>query len=138
MRPVFLALALALTLPVACYRDSPRPPQAGPIKRPQTEGECHACNGTWGPHGLSQKESCLCRTRDFGKVCKDGLECEGECVAVDGQTEVTDPGPPARGYFLGKCSEFDMVYGCNKLLMDGTKPHGPVRLDEPLTEMCVD
>jgi hypothetical protein len=83
-------------------------------------------------------ESCLCRTHDNGKVCKDGGDCEGECEVVESETEVIDPGPPARGYFLGRCSEFDHLYGCRKLLADGTKARGPVRLDEPLTEMCVD
>jgi hypothetical protein len=136
MRALFAA---ALLLTAGCHRDSARPPVAGPARAPQTEGECHACNGDWGVHGLARVESCLCRTHDAGKICKDGLDCEGECEVVgEPKTEIVDPGPPARGFFLGTCSQFDHLFGCHKLLMDGTKARGPVRLDEPLTDICVD
>jgi hypothetical protein len=107
----------------------------------ETEGECRACNGEWGVHGLLDKPSCLCRTHDVGKVCKDGGDCEGECVVDDMKPEVavTDPGPPARGYFLGRCSAFDHFFGCRARLPAGAKAHGPVRLDQELAEhVCVD
>ena len=138
MRQLLLLLLIAGTS-ASCHRDSSRPPvSAGPAQRPQTEAECKKCNGDWGIHGLSEINSCLCRTRDAGKECKDGLECEGECVVVDHRTEITDPGPPALGYFLGRCSERDLQFGCRIRLGDGTKAKGPVRLDEPLTELCMD
>jgi hypothetical protein len=131
------ALCLAALLAFGCHRDSSRPPAAGPARPPQTEGECRACKGEWGVHGMRQVESCLCRTHDAGKSCKDGTDCEGECIAEEGKTEVTLPGPPPRGFFLGRCSEFDHLFGCHKLLMDGARSK-PARLDEPLTEMCID
>jgi hypothetical protein len=132
-----LLLAVCLFGP-ACHRDPARPPTVGPSSRPTNEAECRACNGDWGVHGMRPEASCLCRTHDAGKVCKDGNDCEGECEAAEGQTEVVDKGPPPRGYFLGKCTGFDHVFGCRKLLADGAKARGPVRLDEPLTEMCID
>jgi hypothetical protein len=132
-----LAAALAF-LAVGCrHHDPARPPAVVARRAPQSESECRACNGEWGPHGLRQNESCLCHTHDAGKVCKDGGDCEGECVG-DGTTEVTDPGPPPRGYFLGRCSEYDHLFGCHKLLTDGTKAAGPTRLDQPAPELCVD
>lgn len=137
MRPLLL-VALLVGLGCRCHREGTRPAAVGPQKRAQTEEECRACKGEWGVHGLAQALTCLCRTHDAGKACKDGLECEGECDASEGKTEVTDPGPPRRGYFVGKCTEFDLVFGCRKLIMDGTAAKGPGSLDEPMAEICVD
>lgn len=140
MRPLLPALALVLSLSgLTCHRDgSSPPPVVGPRKRPQNEAECRTCNGNWGVHGLRDEPSCLCRTRDAGKTCKDGLDCEGECEVVEGKVEITEQGPPPRGYFVGRCTEFDLVFGCRKLLMDGTLARGPTSLDEALPEMCID
>jgi hypothetical protein len=134
MRPLLLLVVL---LGLGCRHDAP-PAAAGPRQPPQNERECRACKGDWGAHGLAQEVSCLCRTHDVGKTCKDGLECEGECEVVEGKLEITNPGPPRRGYFIGRCTEFEHVFGCRKLLMDGTAAKGPVNLDEPLAEICVD
>jgi hypothetical protein len=134
MRPLLLLVVL---LGLGCRHDAP-PTAVGPRPAPQNERECRACKGDWGVHGLAQELSCLCRTHDAGKTCKDGLECEGECEVVDGKLEITSPGPPRRGFFIGRCTEFDHVFGCRKLLMDGTAAKGPVNLEEPLAEICVD
>lgn len=138
MRPLLLAAAVLLLPGASCHRDSARPPAAGPQARPQTEADCRGCKGIWGPQGINQTTMCVCRTSDAGKECRDGLDCQGECVAVDGRTEITDPGPPARGYFLGACSEFDLMFGCRKLLPDGTRARGPATLDEAPAELCLD
>jgi hypothetical protein len=140
MRPLLPVLALVLSLSgLACHRDgSSEPPAVGPRKIPQNEAECRACNGNWGVHGMRDEASCLCRTRDAGKTCKDGLDCEGECEVVDDKMEIVEPGPPPRGYFVGRCTEFDHVFGCRRLLMDGTLARGPASLDEALPEMCID
>lgn len=140
MRSLLPALVLALSLfGPACHRDGSSPPAAaGPHKTPQNEAECRDCRGEWGVHGMAEVASCLCRTRDAGKSCKDGLDCEGECEVVEGKVEVTDRGPPPRGFFVGHCTEFDHVFGCRKLLMDGTVARGPAALDEPLPETCID
>jgi hypothetical protein len=128
---------VVLLVGLGCHRDA-KPPAAGPRPAPQNEQECRACKGEWGAHGLAQTVTCLCRTHDAGKTCKDGLECEGECEVVEGQREITDPGPPPRGYFVGRCTEFEHIFGCHKLLMDGTAAKGPVNLEEALPEICVD
>jgi hypothetical protein len=131
-------LAAAFSLGLSCHHDQARPPAAGPAPAPQDEVACRACHGQWGPHGLTQEPSCLCRTHDAGKSCHDGLDCEGACVIVDARTEVTNPGPPPRGYFLGRCTEYDHLYGCHRFLEDGAHARGPVTLDEPVPELCVD
>ncbi len=103
---------------------------------PSTLEECRACNGEWGRHGLAQKESCLCRTKDAGKVCRSMRDCESQCVAKDDpDTEVVDKGPPAKGYFLGKCHPYTPYFGCGLLLRHAVNP---VTLDVPPPRICVD
>jgi hypothetical protein len=140
--PVAVAVASAAAVAVlllGCHRKEVRPPPVGlTVARPSTEAECRACNGEWGVHGLMEVQSCRCHTRDAGKRCKDGLECEGECVLQSGATEVVEPGPPRRGYFVGRCSEFDVLFGCYPLLTDGTVAHGPTSLEEPPADVCID
>jgi hypothetical protein len=116
----------------------PAPAAATPSSEPPKTAEgCRACNGDFGVHGLSETPFCNCRTHDAGKRCKGKDDCEAECIA-DGEREVTEPGPPPRGHHLGKCAEFRTTFGCNAFL----PPHGPnpapVRLDQPLEQLCVD
>lgn len=108
---------------------------------PTSEAEClsSSCNGKWARHGLAQNESCLCRTNDGGKACKDGAECQGECVLADPPaTEVVDKGPPARGYFVGTCSPYTTTFGCHARLGQGVAKAGPVDLSEPPGKLCAD
>jgi len=93
-------------------------------------------------HGLlgAQKGamSCLCPTVDGGKRCRDGVECQGECVTDGAEHEVTAAGPPALGFFVGKCSRFRTTYGCHRVIATGALQAGPVPLDQPPTEICAD
>jgi hypothetical protein len=124
----------ATTTPLAPALPPPRtrkPP-------PQTERDCKACNGDWGVHGLSPKPSCNCRTTDGGKRCKDGAECEGLCTAADDpEREVVERGPPARGFFVGRCSTFMTIFGCYRPIDDGARAR-PVDLTEPPQMICAD
>jgi hypothetical protein len=107
---------------------------------PQTEAECKStCNGTWGRHGLSQKESCNCRTSDAGKRCRDGNECEGQCVADENpELDVKEKGPPALGYLVGRCSETKMVFGCRRFIRDGAASGPPRDVSKLPPKLCVD
>jgi hypothetical protein len=106
---------------------------------PQSEAECRACNGDWGVHGISQIPSCNCRTTDGGKTCRDGADCQGLCIADENpQREVSDAGPPPRGFFLGQCSPYKTMYGCFRLLERGAAERGPVDLAELPQMMCID
>jgi hypothetical protein len=146
------ALAAALVV-WACARSAPAPVAAGPVSPPaavaaaaapggppRTPEECRACRGDWGVHGLAPTPSCNCRTTDAGKRCTDGADCQGMCLAAAGAAgrEIVEAGPPARGFFVGKCSEMVTVFGCNQLIERGARARGPVSLDEPQQMLCVD
>jgi hypothetical protein len=111
---------------------------APPANEPTTEAGCHACKGEWALHGLSLEPSCLCPTSDAGKRCRDGVECQGQCLGDSDDRQVTDPGPPARGFFVGECSPYRAVFGCHRPIAAGALKAGPVPLDEPLAEICGD
>jgi hypothetical protein len=115
------------------------PPAAAPAVA-RTAKECKACRGEWGVHGLAEEASCNCRTTDGGKRCRDGAECQGQCIAAaTPERQVTAAGPPARGYFVGRCSELVTVFGCHRFIERGTLARGPVPLDDSLLyEICVD
>jgi hypothetical protein len=132
--------------PVTTASAEPAPPQhtstapsASRVKPPpQAEKDCRACNGEWGIHGLAQTPSCNCRMKDAGKRCRDGTECQGLCIGADTpERQVVDKGPPARGFFVGRCSKFETVYGCYRPIEDGASAR-PVDLTEPPNMICAD
>jgi hypothetical protein len=131
-----LVLGIALTCAGVGCRVPPAPPPATP---PVTPEACRACRGLWAVHGLDVKESCNCRTTDGGKKCRDGADCQGMCIVAAGKpdVEVVQAGPPARGFFVGRCSDFVTVFGCHPVIERGASSRGPVPLGEPPT-MCVD
>ena len=105
---------------------------------PQTAEGCRACNGDFGAHGLDTNPTCNCRTHDPGKRCLGKDDCESECIGDLGDREVTSPGPPAMGHWIGRCAEFRTTYGCHVFL----PPHGaapaPVPLGQAPDQLCVD
>ncbi len=110
-----------------------------PAAPPQTADGCRACNGVWGIHGLAQTESCVCRTTDGGKRCRDGADCQGMCIAAEQpEREIVQTGPPPRGFFVGRCSDLVTVFGCNRIIERGAAASGPVPLGEPPGALCVD
>jgi hypothetical protein len=144
MRP--FALLIPLFFAACCAHNVPPPQpaaQAVPAARSATaepadaEG-CRACGGEWANHGLSQQPTCLCPTSDADKRCRDGGECQGQCLADDGEREVIEAGPPARGYFVGKCSHFRTSFGCHRALAAGALKAGPTALEEPPNQICAD
>lgn len=123
--------------PVANTAASPAP--SARDAKPQTAEECkRVCNGEWSAHGLTGVVSCLCRTTDAGKDCRGKNECQGECLLEPLRTEVVDKGPPARGYFIGKCAEFVTSFGCSRRIQADTQSRGPVDLSEPPPKLCMD
>ena len=124
-----------------CTRKPPQKAEAGqvaaaPALPPTTEDGCKVCNGVWGPQGLDQTPRCVCRTKDAGKKCRGKDDCEGECIGDLGDREVTEQGPPARGFWFGRCAEMRTTFGCHVFLPG--KATTPVRLDEAPGQMCVD
>lgn len=136
-------LALVLLVAAGCRCAQPQPvvadPTPSPVATPPTPEACKACNGEWGIHGLAQKEGCLCRTKDAGKVCKSNRDCESQCVAKETpDTEIVDQGPPAKGFFLGQCHAFTTFFGCARLLRAGEVGTAPVSLAELPPKLCID
>jgi hypothetical protein len=103
---------------------------------PTTEEGCRACNGKFGVHGIDPTPTCLCRTHDVGRRCRGKDECEGDCLGDAGEREVTQPGPPLRGFWVGRCSEFHATFGCHVFL--SPRAGEPVRLDVPAEQLCAD
>jgi hypothetical protein len=137
--------ALALALVAGCRSTQPQPAatqpaaQASNATKPTTPEACKSCNGIWGKHGLAQVEGCLCRTKDAGKVCKTQKDCESQCVAKEEpDTEIVEKGPPAKGFFLGRCHEFVSYFGCDRLLRNNDFTGSPVLLGELPPKICVD
>jgi hypothetical protein len=150
-RVLGLSALVAAALLAACCKNSPPPAQptaeskqvlsAGEAPaRPTTKESCDACKGKWGRHGLAEADSCICRTKDFGKVCRDGGECEGQCLVEegDGGFEATEPGPPAKGYWKGKCSEYDTTFGCHKTIPHGARAKKPELPEDAADTICID
>ena len=97
--------------------------------------DCEAKNGKWGVHGLANKESCVLRNKDAGKVCYQNSDCSGDCIA-DGGFEIVSSGPPELGYHLGKCAEFKPQFGCYTVLFDKVQRKHPTI--EKIPALCVD
>jgi hypothetical protein len=147
MRPLAAISVLSLfVLAAGCAHDAPPAPAIPPTAaaptaangEPATAEGCMACGGEWAAHGMRQTMSCLCPTADGGKRCRDGVECQGECVTDGADHEITAPGPPALGFFVGTCSRFRTTYGCHRVIASGALQAGPVPLDQPPTEICTD
>jgi len=97
--------------------------------------DCRACNGYWGPLGLSLETGCLCRTNDAGKRCTDGDQCTGVCLYDKDAKPVADEPPDV---LVGRCSEREVVYGCFDYIPKGaSKQAVPAGGAQP-QRICVD
>jgi hypothetical protein len=114
----------------------PLPPRSAEPTRAKTS--CDACRGVFAVHGVAEVESCNCRTPDSGKVCRDGADCQGSCLADEQRFQVLEKGPPARGFYLGRCSEFKTAFGCFKFIPTGVAAKGPQRQEDAAEDLCVD
>jgi hypothetical protein len=55
----------------------------------------------WGEAGLPGMMACITRTKDAGKSCKSGKDCQGYCLARS-----------------GTCAPFTPLFGCNDVVQD--------------------
>jgi hypothetical protein len=111
---------------------------AAPAAPPKTQEACAACNGVWGVHGLADAPSCNCRTKDGGKPCRDGAECESACLADEKKFETVELGPPPKGFYSGRCAEFQTSFGCFKFIPNGVRAKGPQLQEDAAESLCVD
>ena len=131
---------VALLTVAGCARKPAQRAEAGqvaaPLATPTTEEGCRACNGVFGQHGIEPTRRCICRTGDAGKKCRGKDDCEGQCIGDGGDREVTQPGPPPLGFWIGRCGELRTTFGCHVFLPP--KSAEPVRLDEAPQQLCAD
>jgi hypothetical protein len=144
-------IALAAVMALGCRKPTAPPParpdseakaaalaSGGGSERPRTKEACDACQGKWGVHGLADVAMCICKTRDSGRSCRDGSDCEGQCLAEAGGFVVVEKGPPPKGYFRGKCSDFDTTFGCHPTIPEGASKKGPQLAEDAAEEICID
>lgn len=63
--------------------------------------QCEKQGGTWARAGKSAARTCVQQTRDGGKQCTRGTQCEGLCLARS-----------------GTCAPLAPLFGCNEILED--------------------
>lgn len=79
--------------------DGEAPPLPDPLA--QATQDCTRSGGQMMASGIANARVCIHDTRDSGKVCRRGSECEGDCLARS-----------------GTCSPVRPLFGCNEILMD--------------------
>lgn len=109
---------------------------------------CQACDGDWGAHGLASHVGCNCQTTDAGNECRDGRSCEGACLfdhyeVVRPATDTCRPDGsctvhPALGVPVGRCSSWQMNFGCRAWVRRGAADEAPVVLPRRAPLVCVD
>jgi hypothetical protein len=120
------------------------------VDHPEREARlaaCRACNGDWGVHGLSGVESCNCETRDAGQECRDGRECEGECL-YERAEEVQKASQRCSGgtcsvtlravRLVGRCAPQRATFGCHSYVPDGESERAPRIGAVRVPHICVD
>jgi len=85
---------------------------------PTNEEECKIAGGDWRQMNMSGYMGCdlpVPPTSDGGKACKDGIECEGSCLA-DSQMGKINSGDK----IIGECSTIKNVgLGCHVFVREG-------------------
>ena|SRR5258706_2061216 len=107
--------------------------------RPDNKEACNKCGGLWGVHGIVPIESCICRTRDGGRSCTNGSDCEGACIVGDEASfDVVTPGDPPLGFFVGRCADYDTTFGCYRVVPPRGDETSPLPEDNAAQDICVD
>ena len=70
------------------------------LKSPQ-QLQCEKKQGVWSVAGDTGARICVYQTRDGGKACTKGTQCQGQCLARS-----------------GSCSPITPLFGCNEILDD--------------------
>ncbi len=88
----------------AVKEEIPVPEAAAPVPQEQKSAARLACEkrgDMWVKTGKSSVHTCVKRTRDSGKKCTNGTQCQGECLARS-----------------RTCSPYQPLFGCNEILQD--------------------
>ena len=102
--PVGVPAAPPLADPAKAEPVKPEPAKAeAPVPSPPASPEEAACRqegGSWSKVGKGGR-ACLKATRDSGKSCSSGTQCEGLCLARS-----------------GTCAPLKPMFGCNEIFQD--------------------
>ncbi len=109
--------------PLACWNGKTCEPNYPIENLPSDKESCESKNGKWGIHGLAPVESCILPRSDAGEECRDSSECEGECV-LEKMPENLEEDQEV----IGKCSEWNPLYGCYTFVENG-KVSGAMCID---------
>jgi hypothetical protein len=86
---------------------------------PQTQSDCEAAGGRWGPAGIFPRPICKVPTHDAGRPCGDVDECEGICLASLSQSQRALVIQRQRLAIMGRCTPYVPVFGCMALVKKG-------------------
>jgi hypothetical protein len=95
--PLLLVMAL-----VGCKPEAPDLDGPGPEDFLDQKAACEKHDGRWGQGGASGFFVCYQTTRDGGKSCDKGTECDGLCLARS-----------------RTCAPVKPLFGCQEVLTDG-------------------
>lgn len=77
---------------------------------------CAAKGGRIRQEGMLGLWRCTVRFPDAGKVCRDGDDCKGRCIAKNETADRAQNPQP----MTGVCEDDDSPFGCYGLIEDGT------------------
>ncbi|MDP3404363.1 MAG: hypothetical protein Q8S03_06700 [Brevundimonas sp.] len=108
--PRHLRIAALALMAAACSPMAGRAPDpVGPIR--SADQTCGARGGQLMRVGRLQTERCVVPFADAGKVCRDGDDCLGNCLA--------EFAGPREGPVTGLCAVNDLPFGCLTPIEDG-------------------
>ncbi len=124
---VLAVIAVAACSPAA--GPSPSEPVHASVAAPATsappadEARCTANGGEWRPVCRMQQPACVTKFADAGKICSDGDDCAGDCLAKS-DAGFVQGGMPVTGL----CAVNDDPCGCKQTVEDG----------KATTTICID
>lgn len=90
--------------PAAVKEEIAPPEAAAPVPdalKSAAQLACEKKRDLWVKAGKSGASACVKRTRDAGKRCTTGKQCQGECLARS-----------------GTCAPYQPLFGCNEVLQE--------------------
>lgn len=79
---------------------------------PRVEADCLRAGGRWGRAGIFPTPICVMPTGDAGRICGDGDECEGACLATPSEVERARIAARTPVALAGRCTDRRPVFGC--------------------------
>ncbi|MDQ2065660.1 hypothetical protein Q9295_04700 [Xinfangfangia sp. CPCC 101601] len=76
-------------------------PAVPEVLKTATQLACEKRGDVWVKAGSSSAHTCVKRTKDAGKRCTNGTQCQGECLARS-----------------NTCAPYQPLFGCNEVVQD--------------------